>query len=245
MTTPDEIIQAALREGRKALFEHEAKELARSVGIVVPKFELVDFSDEVARIAAADRLGYPIAVKAVSSDILHKTEAGAVVLDVKNKTDLAVAVKQIARNISQRLPDATVRSLLLEKMMPSGPELLIGGLRDEQFGPSVAFGLGGTLTVALKDAVFGILPMTDDELIEMIDQTRASLLFKEYRGMQPLDRGPALSILRAVAKLLNDHPAIREIDLNPVRVYAHGAAALDARILIESKFSPGGKTQGL
>jgi hypothetical protein len=232
MKTPTDIIQGALTEGRKALFEHEAKELARSVGIVVPKYELVDFSDEAGRIAAADRLGYPIAVKAVSSAILHKTEAGAVILDVKNKTDLARAVKQIERNIAERLPDAEVRGLLLEKMMPSGPELLIGGLRDEQFGPSIAFGLGGTLTEALKDAVFGILPMTDDELIEMMDQTRASLLFREYRGMKPLDRGPALFVMRAVAKLLDDHPVIREIDLNPVRVYAHGAAALDVRILL-------------
>ncbi len=90
------------------------------------------------------------------------------------------------------------------------------------------------MTEALKDAVFGVLPMSDDELIEMIDQTRASLLFKEYRGMQPLDRGPALSIMRAIAKLLNDHPVIREIDLNPVRIYARGAAALDVRILLET-----------
>ncbi len=232
MKTPDDIIQTAVKEGRKALFEHEAKEVARSVGIVVPKYELVDLRDEAGLIAGADKLGYPIAVKAVSTDILHKTEAGAVMLDVKNKTDLALAVKQIVRNVAQRLPHAVLRSVLLEKMMPSGPELLIGGLRDEQFGPSLAFGLGGTLTEALKDAVFCVLPMSDDELIEMMDQTRASLLFKEYRGMQPLDRGPALSIMRALAKLLNDHPVIREIDLNPVRVYARGAAALDVRILL-------------
>jgi len=232
MKNSSDLIEAAIHEGRQALFEYEAKELARSVGIVVPKYELVDPGNEAGLSAAADKLGYPIAVKAVSTGILHKTEAGAVMLDVKNKTDLALAVKQIVNNTSQRLPDAVIHKFLLEKMMPSGPELLIGGLRDEQFGPCVAFGLGGTLTEALKDAVFGILPMTDDELVRMIDETRASILFKEYRGMRPLDRGPALSVIRAVAKLLNDYPAIREIDLNPVRIYSRGAAALDVRILL-------------
>jgi acyl-CoA synthetase (NDP forming) len=232
MSDPREIIHAAVREGRRALFEYEAKEVARSVGIVVPKYELVEPGNEAGLIAAADKLGYPVAVKAVSSAILHKTEAGAVILDVRNKTELALAVKQIISNTSHRFPEAVIRTFLVEKMMPSGPELLIGGLRDVQFGPCVAFGLGGTLTEALNDAVFGILPMTDEELIRMIHETRASLLFRDYRGMQPLDRGPALSVIRAVAQLLNDHPIIHEIDLNPVRLYARGAAALDVRMLL-------------
>jgi succinyl-CoA synthetase beta subunit len=232
MTTPSDIIQAALTEGRKALYEHEAKELARSIGIIVPKFEVVGRDDEKGLLAAAERLGYPIAVKAISPDILHKTEAGAVVLDVKNKTLLALSIKQITNAISQRLPNATVLNFLLEKMMPSGPELLIGGLRDEQFGPALGFGLGGIWTETLKDTVFGILPLSRDELISMINETRAALFFKEHRGALPLDREPVLSVMQAVARLLTEHQEIREIDLNPVRVYTRSAAALDVRILL-------------
>lgn len=232
MTTPNDIIRAALSEGRKALYEHEANELARSVGIVVPRFEVAGRDDEKGILAAAERLGYPIAVKAISPDILHKTEAGAVMLDVKNKTQLALSVKQITSAVSQRVPGATVLNFLLERMMPSGPELLIGGLRDEQFGPALAVGLGGIWTETLKDAVFGILPLSRDELITMINETRAALFFKEHRGTAPLDREPVLSVMLAVSRLLTEHPEIREIDLNPVRVYAHGAAALDVRILL-------------
>ena len=234
MTTPNDIIQVPLTEGRRALYEHEAKDLARSVGIVVPKFEVAGRDDEKGLLAAAERLGYPIAVKAMSPDILHKTEAGAVMLDVKNKAQLALSVKQITNAVSQRLPGATVHTFLLERMMPSGPELLIGGLRDEQFGPALAFGLGGIWTETLKDAVFGILPLSRDELIGMINETRAALFFKGHRGAAPLDREPVLSVMQAVSRLLTEHPEIREIDLNPVRVYAHGAAALDVRILLGS-----------
>jgi acyl-CoA synthetase (NDP forming) len=234
MISSDEIIQAALKEGRKALLEHEARELARSVGIIVPKFEVVGPNNEKVLLSAADKLGYPVAVKALSPDILHKTEAGAVMLDIKNKTELASAVKQITNNISHRVPNAMVLYFLLEKMMPPGPELLIGGLRDEQFGPAIAFGLGGIWTEALKDAVFGILPLSRDEMIGMIGETRAGLFFKAFRGAQPLDREPVLSVMLAVSRLLSEHKEIHEIDLNPVRVYARGAAALDVRILLKA-----------
>ncbi len=234
MTAPAEIIQAAIRDGRKALYEHEAKELARSVGIIVPKYEVAAPDNESELAAAAERLGYPVVLKALSPDILHKTEAGAIVLDIKNQAQLTIARKQIAGNITARVPNASVRYLMIEKMMPSGPELLIGGLRDEQFGPSIAFGLGGIWTEALKDAVFGILPLSRDEMLDMIGETRAAIFFREFRGTPPLDREAALSVMNAVAKLLADHPEIREIDLNPVRVYPRGAAALDVRILIGS-----------
>ncbi len=234
MKTPDEIIQAALKEGRKALFEHEAKELARSVGIVVPKYELAGFGDESALFVAAEKIGYPVAVKAVSPDLLHKTEAGAVMLDIKNQVALGAAVKQIGANVSQRAPGATIRHFLVEKMMPAGPELLIGGLRDEQFGPAIAFGLGGIWTGTLRDAVFGILPLTREEMLDMIGRTKAGMFFQGIRGIAPLDREIVLAVMTAVGKLMTEHRDIREIDLNPLRVYARGAAALDVRIVIGS-----------
>lgn len=232
MKTPNDIIESALQEGRKALFEHEAKELASSAGILVPRHVLVDASDLKAVVAAGEKLGFPVVLKAVSPDILHKTDAGAVMLNIMNSAGLSASVTTMKNMIAARMPGAVVRSFLIEKMMPAGLELLIGGLRDEQFGPSVAFGLGGVWVEALKDAVFGILPMTRDEMVEMIAQTRAGLFLKGFRGSPALDQEAALAAINAVSKLMADHPEIQEIDLNPVRIYAKGAAALDVRILL-------------
>jgi acetate---CoA ligase (ADP-forming) subunit beta len=233
MKTPAEIIQTALKEGRKALFEHEAKALARSVGIIAPKSALVNPEREKEIIAAGETLGFPLALKAESTEVLHKTEAGAVVLDIKNKGELASAVKQIKNSVSQRAPGAIIRHFLIEKMMPTGLELLIGGLRDDQFGPCVAFGLGGVWVEALKDAVFGILPMTHEEASEMIAQTRAGTLLKGFRNGPALDEEALHLIINNLSVLMTNHPQIGSIDLNPVRCYVRGAAALDVRVVLE------------
>jgi acyl-CoA synthetase (NDP forming) len=233
MSIPNEIIQSALREGRKALFEHEAKDLAHSAGIIVPRHALVDPSDQKAIVAAGETLGFPVVLKAVSPDILHKTDAGAVMLNITNSAGLSASVTAMKNMIDARAPGAVVRSFLIEKMMPAGLDLLIGGLRDEQFGPSVAFGLGGVWVETLKDAVFGILPMTYEERLDMISQTRAGMFLKGFRGSPALDEEAVHLIINNLSKLLTDHPEIKEIDFNPVRLYVKGASALDVRILLQ------------
>ncbi len=232
MTQPSHIIQTALQEGRKALFEHEAKELARSVGIIVPKSAVVDPHKEADILAAGEKLGFPVALKAVSAEVLHKTEAGAVILDIKDKTALAGAVKHMKAIVAAKVPGARINSFLIEKMMPQGLELLIGGLRDRQFGTAVSFGLGGIWVEALRDAAFGILPMTHEEIQDMIAGTRASVFLKGLRGSPPLDEEAVHLVITNLSKLLTDHPEISEIDMNPVRVYSRGAAALDVRVIL-------------
>lgn len=232
MKTPAEIIQTVKAEGREALFEHEAKELARAAGISVPRFEVVRIDDEASLRSAAEKLGFPLALKAVSPQVLHKTEAGAVALDIVNYDGLQDAAKNMKRTVSERAPDAVIGYFLLEEMMPPGLELLIGGLRDDQFGPAVAIGLGGVWVEAIKDTAFGIAPMTRDEVIDMIEETRAGLFLKGFRNSPPLDQEAVISIINAVSKLLQDVPEIRETDMNPVRVYAKGAAALDVRVIL-------------
>ena len=232
MKNPAELIQSALKQGRKVLFEHEAKALARAVGLVVPRSEVITSNDETGLLEAAEKLGFPLALKAVSPQILHKTEAGAVALDIKDKIALFAAVKQIRGAIATRMPGAMIEFFLLEKMMPPGLELLVGGLRDEQFGPCVAFGLGGIWVEAFKDAVFGISPMTRDEMLDMMNETKAGMLLKEFRGNQPLDREAALAAISAVSTLMTDFPEISEIDINPLRLYPKGAAALDVRVIL-------------
>jgi acyl-CoA synthetase (NDP forming) len=232
MKTPAEIIATAQQEGRSALLEHEAKEVARSAGIMVPRAEVIGPDDHEAILAAAEKIGFPVALKAMSSDILHKSDAGAVMLNIANRAALMASIPAMKNMIAERAPGAVIRFLLLEKMMPAGLELLIGGLRDKQFGPSVAFGLGGIWVEALQDAVFGILPMTRQELLDMIAETKAGAFIKGFRGSAPLDLEAALSAINAVSSLLTSHPEIVEIDLNPVRLYPRSAVALDARILL-------------
>ncbi len=232
MRTPADILATAQQEGRSVLLEHEAKELVRSAGITVPRSELVGPDDHDAILAAADKLGFPVALKAVSSEIPHKTDAGAVMLNLANRAALAASIPAMKNMIAARAPGAVIRFFLLEKMMPAGLELLIGGLRDKQFGPSVAFGLGGVWVEALQDAVFGILPMTRQELLDMINETKAGAFIKGFRGSAPLDLEAALGAINAVSSLLTSHPEIIELDLNPVRLYARSAVALDARIVL-------------
>ncbi len=231
MRSSDEIIQAALKEKRH-LFEHEAKEVFRSLGVIVPRSEVIPPGREEAVLAAGDKLGYPLVLKAEASGVLHKTEAGAVMLDIKSRLELASALKQITSNLAAHVPGAVVNHFLLEKMMPPGLEVLIGGLRDEQFGPSVAFGLGGVWTEALREVAFGILPMTPTDVRSMVDTTKAAPFFREFRGAPALDRDAVSTVVNAVSTLMQKHDEIREIDLNPVRIYPRGAAALDARILL-------------
>ncbi len=232
MKNSSDIIQAALKEGRKALFEYEAKDLARSVGIIVPKFVIIDPHSEKDIVAAAEKLGFPVALKAVSAEILHKTEAGAVILDIKDATALAGAVKHMKTTVPEKVPGAKIRAFLLEKMMPQGLEVLIGGLQDRQFGPAVSFGLGGVWVEAFKDAAFGILPMSHEEMQDMIAQTQASRFLKGFRGSPPLDEEAVHLMITNLSRLLTDHPEIAEIDMNPVRVYSRGAAALDVRVIL-------------
>jgi len=232
MTTPHDIIQTALRENRRALFEFEAKELARSAGVIVPRFVLANPEDQKAVVAAGESLGFPVVLKAVSPDILHKTEAGAVILNITSSAGLVASIRTMKNMIASKSPGASIHSFLIEKMMPQGLEIMIGGLRDRQFGPAVSVGLGGVWVEALKDAAFGILPMTRGEMLDMIAETRAGMFLRGFRGSPQLDQEAVLGVLNATAKLMTEYQEIREIDMNPVRVYARSAAALDIRIIL-------------
>lgn len=233
MTTPYHIIPVALQEGRKALFEHEAKDLVHSYGIIVPRYELADAADRNSVVAAGEKLGFPVVLKAVSSEILHKTETGAVMLNISTSAQLAASITAMTNMVAERAPDARIRFFLVEKMMPQGLELLIGGVRDPQFGPAVSVGLGGIWVEAIKDVAFGILPLNHEELIDMISKTKAAMFLKGFRGSPALDEEAVHLIITNLATLLDENPTIKEIDLNPVRVYARGAAALDARIVLQ------------
>ena len=234
MKTPAEIIQTALNDGRKALFEHEAKELLRAAGIIVPKGEIVDPRSEKELLAVGEKLGFPLALKAESAEVLHKTEASVVVLDIKNDKELSLAAKHIGIMMSQRAPNAVVRHFLVERMMPAGLELLIGGLRDEQFGPAVAFGLGGVFTELLHDVTHRFAPFDAEAAREMINEVKGAALLTGYRGRPALDVAALADALARVSLLIADHAdRIAEIDVNPLFVREKGVIAADALIVLK------------
>jgi len=199
----------------------------------VPRYELVDPADRDAVVAAGEKLGFPVVLKAVSPQIVHKTDAGAVMLNITTSAGLSSSLLVMKNMIASRVSGAEMRHVLVEKMMPAGLELLIGGLRDPQFGPSIAFGLGGIWVEALKDAVFGILPLTHEDMLDMIAQTKAGIFLKGFRNSPALDEEAVHLIITNLSKLMTEHQAIKEIDLNPVRIYARGAAALDVRVILQ------------
>jgi len=232
MTTPRDMIDAAVKEGRKALFEHEAKALVHAAGIIVPRGVVVAPEDDEAIVAAGEKLGFPLVLKAIAPGVVHKTEAGAVMVNITGRPALSDAVQSMKRMVTAAAPGVQIRAFLIEKMLPLGLELLIGVLRDRQFGPSVSLGLGGVWVEAIRDVAFGILPMSREEMTEMIDRTRAGIFLKGFRGTPPFDQEAVHLIITRLSKLLDDHPEISELELNPVRVYEHGAAALDARVIL-------------
>ena len=232
MTTPRDIIDRVVKEDRKILFEHEAKALVHAAGIIVPRNIVVAPDDHDAIVAAGEKLGFPLVLKAVAPGIVHKTEAGAVMVNLTSSPALSDAIRSMKRMVQAHAPNTQIHAFLIEKMLPLGLELLIGVLRDRQFGPSVSVGLGGVWVEAIKDAAFGILPMSHEEMSGMIAQTRAGMFLRGFRGTPPFDEEAVHLIITNLSKLLNDHQEIRELELNPVRVYEHGAAALDARVIL-------------
>ncbi len=221
----------ARKEGRKALLETEAKTVCMEYNIPVTKFKLAKNEEEAVKCAAT--IGFPVVLKIVSPDIIHKSDVGGVIVDIKNQNDVRTSYKQIVRNVKKSNPDAKIAGILVQEMAPSGTEVIVGSIKDPQFGPAIMFGLGGVFVEVLKDVTFRIAPITEDEACEMISEVKAYPLLKGYRNTPPADLKAITNILVNTSKLVMDHPEIKELDLNPIMVYEKGAKTVDARIILE------------
>jgi acyl-CoA synthetase (NDP forming) len=224
------IIAGALKKGRVSLLEPEAYEVCSEYGIKVPPFRVTNSIESAA--AAANEIGYPVALKVVSEEILHKTDAGGVMLGINSDDALRTSYEQLIANIKKAAPHVTKMNVLVQKMMPSNTELVIGALRDKSFGPTVMFGMGGIYVEALKMVGFRLSPITFDDAKKLIHETLPPALIKGVRGRGPMHVDSIASILVAVGKLLEEQPQIEEIDFNPVFPYTDGCIAVDARIII-------------
>ena len=212
------------------LTEPEGYRLLDSCGIPVPPHRLVASAADAR--AAAGEMGYPVVMKVVSPEIVHKSDVGGVIPGVEGPGEAEEAFRTIMRNSAARAPRAAVTGVIVEKQMPAGLEVLIGGKTDPSFGRVVTFGLGGKLVEHLEDVSIRVLPITDDEIREMIREIEGYRLISGYRGEPPKDEEALVRVIAAMARTFAENPGIREFDLNPVIVYEKGASVVDARIIV-------------
>lgn len=224
------ILAGALAEGRTALTAPEGKAVTDAYGIATPAEGLAETADEA--VALADRIGFPVAMKIVSPDILHKTDAGGVQVQLTSCAEVRGAFTAIVSNAKAYAPGARILGVQVQQMVPAGTEVLVGTVTDPTFGKVVAFGLGGVLVEVLKDVTFRLAPASKDEALSMLDGIRAAEILRGVRGGAAVDRDALADVVVRVSRLAADFPEIAEVDLNPVFASEDGAMAADVRILL-------------
>lgn len=231
MDKVSETFNEVKREGRKFLLEPEAKRVCIDYGIPVTEFKVAENGAEAVKFA--EKIGYPVVLKIVSPDIIHKSDVGGVIINVKNTNDVQNAYKQIMGKVKKHKPKAKIIGMLVQEMAPQSTEVIVGATKDPQFGPTLMFGLGGIFVEILKDVTFRIAPVTEDEAREMITGVKAYPLLRGYRNTPPADIEAIIRILLNTSRLVMEHQEIKELDLNPIMVYEKGAKTVDARIILE------------
>jgi len=178
-------------------------------------------------------MGFPVVLKIVSPDIIHKSDAGGVKLDLKNSAQAGRAYGEILSSIRQKYPKAKIDGISVQKMARPGVEVIIGMSKDPQFGPVLMFGLGGILVEVLKDVSFRLVPVTKRDATEMIKEIKGYPLLEGYRGQEPANIPFLEELIVKVSQFIEKNPQIKELDLNPIFAYKDGALAVDARIILE------------
>ncbi|MEM3051588.1 MAG: acetate--CoA ligase family protein [Candidatus Bathyarchaeia archaeon] len=225
------IISQARREGRNVLLENEAKAICMEYAIPVTMFKLAESEEEAVEFAA--QIGFPVVLKIVSPDIIHKSDAGGVMVNLKTAADVQKAYRKILENAKKYNSTAKIVGVLVQEMAPPSTEVIVGAVKDSQFGQTLMFGLGGIFVELLKDVTFKVAPITREDAQEMVAKVKAYPLLKGYRNTPPADIDAIVNILLSTSKLVMDYPEIKELDLNPIMIYDKGAKTVDARIILE------------
>jgi len=229
--TKAEILGKARKEKRTLLTEIESKELLKAAKIPVVETKLATSKTEAMELAK--KMGFPVVMKIVSPDVVHKSDAGGVKLNIQNATQVGKAYSEILASVKKHYPKAKIVGVTVQKMAKQGIEVIIGMTKDAQFGPVIMFGLGGILVEVLKDVSFRIVPMTRRDAGEMITEIKGFPILKGYRGQDPADVPFLEELIVKVSDFVDKNPEIKELDLNPVFAYKSGAMAVDARIILE------------
>jgi len=228
------IPHSKLKAGAKSLSEHESKNLLRHYGIPVTGEAVATSSKEAAKIA--DMMGYPVALKVDSPDIIHKTEAGAIKLSLRNSQEVLKAYDEVITNSMKYTPNARIKGVLVQEMIEDAREVIIGISIDPQFGPTIMFGLGGVFVEVLKDVSFKVPPLSRPDAEDMIKEVKGHEMLKTFRGKPEADINAIIDVLLKVSKMALDlGDIISEIDINPLMVMnkGKGVKTADALVLLK------------
>ena len=227
----DSIIELVRNEGRKYLTEIESKRLLGQAGINCIITELA--TSEAEAVAMSNQIGFPMALKIASPDIIHKNDGGGVRLGLDTPERVKTAYREIIARSHQQHPQANLHGVSVQKMASPGVAVIIGMTKDMQFGPVIMFGLGGLLVEIMDDVALRVSPLTRQDAAAMIREVKGYRLLTGYRGQAPVNIAALEDMLLAVSSFTENNPVIKEIDLNPVIAGSEGAVAVDARVVLE------------
>ncbi|MFW9940614.1 MAG: acetate--CoA ligase family protein [Candidatus Thorarchaeota archaeon] len=222
-----EVLKNKIETNQTVLTEFESKELLQEVGIPVPGQKLTTSKEDT--LSAAEQIGFPVVLKLIAEDIVHKSDTGAVKLNLKNAKEVEDAYEELMKIPSQKEKKISVQKLADEPIT----ELIIGMTTDPQFGPALMFGIGGILVELLEDVSFRIAPITEYDAREMIKEIKGFPILDGYRGKPKADIDAIVKTLLTISELVVDHEEINEMDLNPVFIYEKGLICVDARIILK------------
>ena len=222
-----ELLKNKLESNQTVLTEFESKNLLKEIGIPIPEQELAITKEET--IAVAKKIGFPVVLKLMAEDIVHKSDTGAVKLNINNEVEIANAYDEL-----MKIPSQSEKSISVQKMADEPiTELIIGMTTDAQFGPALMFGIGGILVELLEDVSFRIAPITEYDAREQIHEIKGFPILDGYRGKPKADLDAIVNTLLKISDLVIKHEEINEMDLNPVFIYESGLVCVDARIILK------------
>lgn len=227
------IFETVKKQGRNNLLEEEGYEVLKAYGFPTPKSILGATEDEC--VNAAKEIGYPVVMKIASPDIIHKSDAGGVKVGVKTDDEIRTAFRTIMENARKYKSDANIKGVLVQEMVRSAKETILGASQDPTFGPVIMFGLGGIYVEVLKDVVFRVAPIDRREAAKMTESIKTIKLLKGVRGEKPSDLKAISDSLERLSALVTDFPEIKEFDINPLLVLEEGKGArvVDSRIILK------------
>jgi len=224
-------IEQFKKEGKKFLPEPISEEILASYNIPIPAAYLAENVERA--VECAKKIGFPVVLKVVSSQIIHKSEAGGVIANIDRETKVKEAFHRILENARKYNSQAKVEGIYVQKMVPPAREVIIGTVKDKQFGPVIMFGLGGIFVEVFKDVVFRVAPIDREEAREMIDEIKGLAILRGVRGDKPIDFASLSKAIANTSQLAVDFPQIGQLDINPICLYPEKIYALDARIILE------------
>ncbi|MHA2088970.1 MAG: acetate--CoA ligase family protein [Promethearchaeota archaeon] len=224
-----EVLKKKIESNQTVLTEFESKELLQEIGIKIPDQSLTSSKEET--LSAAEKMGFPVVLKLMAEDVVHKSDTGAVKLNLKTKEEVETAFDDLMKIPSQSEKKISVQNMASEPIT----ELIIGMTTDPQFGPALMFGIGGILVELLEDVSFRIAPITEYDANEMIKEIKGFPILDGYRGKPKADLDAIVKVLLKISELVVKHEEINEMDLNPVFIYENDLICVDARIILKSK----------